>query len=33
MELYFEEVEGVHAEDGDDARAESSCGMVLGGGE
>ena len=33
LELDFEEVEGVHAEDGDDARTESCCGMVLREGE
>lgn len=32
LKLDFEKVEGVHAEDGDDARTESSCSMVLGGG-
>lgn len=33
LELDFEEVEGVHAENGDDACAEPCCGMVLREGE
>ena len=33
LELDFEEVEGVHAEDGDDTCAEACCGMVLRDGE
>ena len=33
LELDFEEVERVHAEDGDDTCAEACCGMVLRNGE
>lgn len=33
LELDFEEIEGVHAEDCDDACAEPCCGMVLREGE